>query len=207
MKKSIGIIDYSISNLTSVINAFKWVGAEPTLVQSAADVSKCSHLVLPGVGSFPAGMKNLRAKGFDEAISRFVEKGNPLIGMCLGMQLLSEAGEEFGNTRGLGLIPGRVSKMNVEADKLRLPHIGWNDVDVKSDSRLMGHFEEKPIFYFVHSFVYADCNETYVKGTCDYGGPQVAYIEHENIFGAQFHPEKSQKDGLSLLKTFVELAD
>ena len=202
----VGIIDYGISNITSVLNAFLYLGCNVKIVSESKELSDFTHLVLPGVGSFPKGMENLIVKGYDEAISNEVEKGKPILGLCLGMQLFAESGEEFKLTNGLGLIEGHIAKIDTGESGLRLPHIGWNKVTFKNNSVMASGVPESPAFYFVHSYSYSNPNESYVTGICDYSNEVVAFIEKDNIFGAQFHPEKSQADGLLLLKNFTKVS-
>lgn len=200
----VAIIDYGINNINSVRNAFEAVGAEVQIAHDPESLGACDRIVLPGVGSFPEGMTRLRKAGLDDAIREKSRAGIPILGLCLGMQLLAKTGEEFGDTDGLNLIDGRVVKLNVSESRLRLPHVGWNDVRFRADSRLSGELGDSATFYFIHSYSYQDANATYVTGVCDYGGPVVALIEKDNIFGAQFHPEKSQKAGLRLLSNFLK---
>lgn len=207
MSARVGIVDYAVSNLTSVLQAFRHLGAEAEVTRDPGGLADFTHLVLPGVGSFAAGMANLHAAGLVDPIRDWAAAGKPLIGLCLGMQLLSEEGEEFGPTQGLGLMPGRVVKMKPIDKTLRLPHVGWNEVERRQESRLLKGLGEAPVFYFVHSYCYHDPGADYVTGTCEYGGPQVAAIERGSIFGAQFHPEKSQKAGLALLVNFIAVAN
>lgn len=203
MTVKVGIVDCGISNLTSVTNAFRHIGVYVGVLHDPSDLARYTHIVIPGVGSFSAGMGNLVQLGFVKPIQDWAASGRPILGMCLGMQLLAEEGEEFGLNKGLGIIPGRVVKIKTDNPGLRLPHIGWNEVERRKPSRLLSGMEGDPIFYFVHSYAYDDGNAEYVTGVCDYGGVQVAIIEHHNIYGTQFHPEKSQKHGLSLLKNFT----
>jgi imidazole glycerol-phosphate synthase subunit HisH len=202
----VGVIDCGISNITSVLNAFLYLGCNVKTVSKSKEVSDFTHLVLPGVGSFPKGMENLIIKGFDEAISNEVEKGKPILGLCLGMQLFAEFGEEFEPTNGLRLIEGHISKIDTGESRLRLPHIGWNKVTFKNNSVIAAGVPESSAFYFVHSYSYSNPNEPYVVGICDYSTEVVAFIEKDNIFGAQFHPEKSQANGLLLLKNFTKVS-
>jgi glutamine amidotransferase len=199
----VGIVDCGISNLTSVRNAFAAIGADPVVTREASVLADCSHIVLPGVGSFPAGMASLRRGGLDQAVIKESRSGKPVIGLCLGMQLLAEDGEEFEPTAGLGILPGRVVRLAPENRDLRLPHIGWNEVAFKPGSRLGKGLPADATFYFVHSYAYADAAAPMVSGTCDYGGAVAAVIEQDNIMGAQFHPEKSQRAGLALLRNFL----
>ncbi len=206
MAVKVGIVDCAISNLTSVLNAFRHVGADATVISDPDSLGGCTHLVLPGVGSFATGISNLEKIGFVAPIREWAQAGRPLIGMCLGMQLLAEEGEEFGPSKGLGLIPGRAVRVKTDDASLRLPHIGWNDVEQCGDSRLLAGTGAPSIFYFVHSYAYDDPLADYVTGICQYGGPQVAVVEQGNVFGTQFHPEKSQKHGLALLKKFIAIS-
>ena len=203
----VGIIDYGISNLTSVFNAFHHIGVEVEVIANPVGFKYCTHMVLPGVGSFSTGIKNLEKSGFVNHIREWAYAGKPLIGMCLGMQLLAEEGEEFGLSKGLGLIPGRVVKVKTNDPALRLPHVGWNDVKIAERSLLLGGIDNPADFYFVHTYGYEDPTASYVTGVCQYGGAQVAIIEKGNVYGTQFHPEKSQKNGLTLLRNFIALSD
>lgn len=201
----IGLIDCGLGNLASVRNAFEHLGVPVETVRAPDGLFACSHLVLPGVGSFQAGMKRLRARGLDEAIRREVAAGKPLLGLCLGMQLLAAEGSEFEPAPGLALVPGRVIRLAPQDAALRLPHIGWNDVAFVSPSPLFEGLGEGTAFYFVHSYGYDDPEAPTVRGIADYGGPVVACIEQGRVFGAQFHPEKSQAAGLALLANFAAL--
>lgn len=205
MKVRVGIVDYAVSNLASVANALRHIGAEPVLVRSAIELEEITHLVLPGVGSFAKGMENLRSAHLVKPLREWAAIGRPLLGLCLGMQLLAEEGEEYGPNAGLGLIPGKVVKMKLPQPELRLPHIGWNEVEIKGESRLARGLDASPSFYFIHSYAYNDAVADYVRGVCKYGGRWVAMIEQGNVFGVQFHPEKSQKSGLKLLANFVAI--
>lgn len=199
----VGVIDYSISNLASVLNALRHIGVEAERVRDGQRIDQFTHLVLPGVGSFATGMANLRDYGLIEPLRAAAARGTPLLGMCLGMQLLAEEGEEYGPTVGLGLLQGRIVRIETGCSELRLPHVGWNDVTPRDKSRLLADLPTTSNFYFVHSYAYSAPDADYVTGVTDYAGPQVALVEQGNLFGAQFHPEKSQKHGLQLLKNFV----
>jgi len=201
----VGVIDCGFGNLASVRNAFEHLEVPVETVWAPAGLAACSHLVLPGVGCFQAGMGRLRARGLDEAIRREVAAGKPLLGLCLGMQLLAAEGSEFEPAPGLGLVPGRVVRLAPEDGSLRLPHIGWNDVAFRGPSPLLEGMGEGAAFYFVHSYGFEDADAPMVRGVADYGGAVVACIEQGHVFGAQFHPEKSQAAGLALLGNFAAL--
>lgn len=150
-------------------------------------------------------MHNLCERGLDDAIKEEIKKGKPLLGICLGMQFLASRGEEYGSTDGLGLIPGDIVKIDLPTTELRLPHVGWNDVAYTKSSLLWRGIEERPCFYFIHSYTYDNIADEHVVGTCEYGTQIVAAVQRGMIFGVQFHPEKSQSAGLQLLKNFSEL--
>lgn len=201
---NIAIIDYRVGNIASLRNALLNIGTQSFLCNKADEIKNASHLVLPGVGSFQEGINTLKESGLNEAIREFCNTGKPVLGICLGMQLLAEYGEEYGVNEGLGVVSGRVSRLNVDEKFFRLPHIGWNDV-VFRDKAMAKGFDQKTDFYFVHSFGFDDPHAPHVAGVCDYGAPIVAAIEQDNIWGVQFHPEKSQAAGLQILKNFIEL--
>jgi imidazole glycerol phosphate synthase glutamine amidotransferase subunit len=199
----IGIIDYGMGNLLSVKNALQAVGAEVRLATRGEDLSDVHGIVLPGVGSFGSGMQGLRERGFVDALEREVrERRKPMLGICLGMQLLADRGNEGGEHRGLCWIDGTVARLDVGSG-LRVPHIGWNDVQGRG--ALFAGIPDRASFYFVHSFHLVPASQGAVYGTTEYGVEFVSAIEHENIYGVQFHPEKSHKHGLALLKNFVSL--
>lgn len=198
----IGIVNYRLGNLASLGNALRFLGASVRLCTDGDEFRECAGLVLPGVGSFPEGMANLRQSGLDEAVTDFARSGRPMLGICLGMQLLAETGEEFAVTPGLGLIPGRVRRLDAGSRGLRLPHVGWNDVDMK-DCRLTRGVPSPADFYFVHSYAYDDPDADCVRGVCTYGERIVALVERDNVSGVQFHPEKSQRAGLAVLNNFI----
>ena len=205
MKPKIGIIDYSISNLSSVLNAFHFIGIEAEVTSKPTKIEQFTHIILPGVGSFARGMENLYKSDLIEPLNDWASLNKPLLGLCLGMQLLADSSEEFGKNIGLGLISGNIKKIDVSNGKLRLPHVGWNDVVQCGESKLLKDMPSESSFYFVHSYCYEDKTSKYVTGICEYGGKQVAIVEKGNIFGVQFHPEKSQSAGLMLLRNFVSI--
>ena len=202
----VGIINCGISNLTSVFNALNFLSVKCEIVNDPVLLDGFSHLILPGVGAFPKGMHNLTVNGFDEAIARSVARGKPLLGICLGMQLFALEGEEFRRTKGLGLISGRVTKIKLNSSAFKLPHVGWNSVAFSRPSPLWKSIPDDSAFYFVHSYVYSDLQEDFVIGETNYDNNIIAAVARENVYGVQFHPEKSQKVGLQLLKNFSSIS-
>lgn len=199
----IGLVDYGMGNIQSVKNALGKLGNTVKIVQSPSDLDNCHSLILPGVGAFGKAMDNLiSAKMVDPLREKVISKKTPILGICLGMQLMVEASEERGQHEGLGFIPGVVKKISVSRD-FRLPHIGWNSVDVKIQDPLFSQSESGNDFYFVHSFQ-VETKSEYCTATTNYNGTVTAAIQKEHIFGVQFHPEKSQSKGLRLLQSFVE---
>jgi glutamine amidotransferase len=202
----VAVLDYGISNVGSVQNAFDFIGVKSRLVHSRREMTDCSHVVVPGDGSFPEGMACLKKTGLDEAVLRAAQDGKMILGICLGMQLFAQEGEEFGIEQGLGLVPGRVVLMQPKDPALTLPQVGWNDVTLREHSRLGHELGGRAAFYFMQSFVFSDPQAPYVTACCDYGGPHVSAVEKDNVMGVQFHPEKSQRAGLRMLKTFASLS-
>jgi glutamine amidotransferase len=202
----VGVVDSNICNLTSVLNAMTALGIEAESTGDPDALGRYSHLILPGVGSFKAGMESLQASGLDEALKVAAKAGSPLLGLCLGMQLLAEVGAEFGPMAGLALLPGSIDLLTPSSPEFHLPHIGWNEVNLVGDSRLFRAMPDpSPSFYFIHSYGFSDPAGAAVSALTDHGGPVVAAVEKDNVFGVQFHPEKSQRCGLALLKNFVTL--
>ena len=197
----IGIVDYGMGNRRSVEKAFERVGGEPRLTGDPDVLAAADGLVVPGVGAFPAAMARLREAGLDELIVRRARAGTPVIGVCLGMQLLFESSTELGGDTGLGLLPGRV--VALEAHGLKIPHIGWNVVTFARPSPLTEGLGEAAAFYHVHSFVARPAEEGDVLGRGDYGGPFVSIVARDPVYGVQFHPEKSSAAGLRLLANFT----
>lgn len=200
----ITILDYSVNNLRSVQKAFEHLG-HPTLVTSDPDaVSNAQKLVLPGVGAFGEAMKNLRARSLVEPICDAVERGVPLLGVCLGMQLLFDWSDELGLSQGLGILSGKVVKFEENAG-LKIPHMGWSRLHFPRSSRLFEGLKEGEMTYFVHSYHCVPENEAIVAATGTHGEPFVAGVERANVMGAQFHPEKSSHVGLRILDNFARL--
>lgn len=199
----IGIVDYGMGNLASVKNAFEHMGYDTYRCVNVNDADQCERLILPGVGSFRAAMQALRSHGWEEAIHRYVESGRPLLGICLGMQLLFELGEEHGPTAGLGLIPGEVILLKPAAP-LKVPHVGWNSLVAPAHHPLLEGIRPNVDLYFVHSYHCVPRDRADVTANCDFGGYFVAAVARHNVAGMQFHPEKSQPSGLRILKNFAQ---
>jgi glutamine amidotransferase len=200
----IGVIDYGMGNRRSVQKALERGGAVAPITHDAAELRRCAGLVLPGVGAFPLAMGNLRELGLDELIRSQVRAGVPLLGICLGMQLLFESSEELEPTAGLGLFPGGVRSLS--ADELRIPHIGWSEVRWERPSPLRAGLPDGGCpFYHVHSFVAQPAEAADVVGTTEYGERFATVVERDRIFGVQFHPEKSSVHGLRLVGNFVHV--
>jgi glutamine amidotransferase len=198
----IGIIDYGLGNLFSIHNALKSVNISSKIITSPEQISGYDRLILPGVGAFPEGMKHLKEKGFTEILKNTAK---PILGICLGMQLLFEEGEEFFKTEGLGLIPGRVVSIEKPSkDNLKIPHMGWNKLEIIKESSLSKSLEGNYV-YFVHSYKVFTKTENIIA-ICDYGQPITAIVENNNVFGTQFHPEKSGDIGIRLLKNFANIS-
>ncbi len=200
----IGIVDYGMGNRRSVEKAFEKVGARPVLTGDHDELRAAEGIVVPGVGAFPEAMRRLRAAGLDELVRERAEAGVPVIGLCLGMQLLFEGSVEHEGAEGIGLLPGRVVRL--EADGLKLPHIGWNSVRWTRTSALTEGLPDPAAFYHVHSFAPEPGDEDVVLGRGAYGRPFVSFVERGNVFGAQCHPEKSSVEGLRLLGNFARLS-
>ena len=202
----IAIIDYGMGNLRSVANAFNAIGYLASIVQNPNDLSQFSHIVLPGVGAFGDGMKNLRSSGWIDVLEReIIEKRKPFLGICLGMQLLATMGTEHGLYEGLNWISGTVKKIESNDPQIRVPHVGWNDVLFLKKSGLYKDLENSQAFYFVHSYV-LDIKDksSVVSGLTGHGIEFISSIEKDNIYATQFHPEKSQKIGLKVLENFIK---
>ncbi len=198
------IVDYGLGNLFSVQKAFEMLGAPVKVSGDPADVHTADRIVLPGVGAFGDGMDYLRAKGLDRALTAEVMgKKKPFLGICLGLQLLAEIGEEYGEHQGFGWMKGRVRKLDVEKLGLKIPHIGWNELTMTRECPLFAGIPKDADFYFVHSYQ-LDCGDTSdLVATATYGETVTAAVQRENIAATQFHPEKSQDNGLKLLENWI----
>ena len=202
----IGIVDYNMGNLASVINAFSKVGVKATLESDPDKLSNYDKLILPGVGAFGDAMEHLQSNGMDDAVIAYAKSNKPLLGICLGMQLLFESSEEFGQTKGLGLIPGKVVAFNENKfdHSLKVPHMGWNELFVQKKTVLFDDLKKDFYLYFVHSY-HAVCDEKYAIGTTHYGYEFVSAVQNDNIYGIQPHPEKSHANGLKIIENFAKL--
>ncbi len=201
----IALIDYNMGNLFSVTQAFKYCGETPRIVTDAAELMKFDAAVLPGVGNFGEGMLRLRESGLAEKVIEFAGTGRPLLGICLGMQMLLGESDEAPGATGLNLIPGKVRRFPEMG--LKVPQIGWNDVAFKQESvPLLAGLEDKSFFYFVHSYYVCPDNAGAVIGETEYGVRYASIIGRDNIYGCQFHPEKSQNCGLQIVKNFITLS-
>ncbi len=199
----IAIIDYGVGNLFSLTSSFKAIGEEVIITSDVEIIKKADKLILPGVGAFGDASKKLFDSGLDKVILEEVKKGKPLLGVCLGMQMLFDKSYEFGEYDGLGLINGKVVYIDLPND-YKIPHIGWNALHFKKQSPILKYIEENDFVYFVHSYHAVDCEESLVA-TTDYGREITAIVQSGNVFGCQFHPEKSGDVGLKILKAFAEI--
>jgi len=200
----IALVDYGVGNLFSLHSSFAALGVDTVVTADPAVIASAERVVLPGVGAFGDAAKKLSAAGLDRAVVETARAGKPLLGICLGMQLLFDVSYEYGTFGGLSLIPGAVRPIRdkIPAD-LKIPHIGWNALHFTRPSPLFRYIKEGDFVYFVHSFA-ADQNDATVA-TADYGAPLVAAVQRNNVFGCQFHPEKSGDVGLSILRAFCEV--
>jgi imidazole glycerol-phosphate synthase subunit HisH len=198
------VVDYDICNLKSVAHALELFGEKVLISNKKEDLKDSEKIVLPGVGAFSEGMGNLKRLGLIEPLTDEVMKERkPFLGICLGMQLLATSGFEGGMTQGLNWIPGEVRKLNPVDRNTRVPHMGWDEITVKQDNPFFPGLKRGKDFYFAHSFHFTPSSNECVVATCDYAGGFVAAVQKDNIFATQFHPEKSQENGLKLLENFL----
>ena len=201
----IAIIDYGVGNLFSLTSSFKYVGADVVVTSDPNEIKKADKIILPGVGAFGDAIKKLKDTGLDKIVIEEAGNGKPLMGICLGMQLLFEKSYEYGEHDGLGLLKGSVVPMENYIDKsLKIPHIGWNALSIKKESPLFKYLKNGDCVYFVHSYFATDCEES-LLATTEYGKELTGAVAYKNIYGCQFHPEKSGDIGLKILKAFCEL--
>ena len=201
----IAIIDYGVGNLFSLTSSFKYVGLDACVTSDISEIEKADRIILPGVGAFGDAIKKLRATGLDKVIIEQANKGKPLMGICLGMQLLFEKSYEYGEHEGLGLLKGSVVPMQNYIDKsLKIPQIGWNALIFKKENPLFKYINDGDFVYFVHSYFANDCEQR-LLATTEYGKELTAAVAYKNVMGCQFHPEKSGDVGLKILKAFGEI--
>ena len=201
----LAIIDYGVGNIFSLYSSFKFIGEDVVLTNDKKIIDSCSHIILPGVGAFADARHKLDESGMTEVVKEQVKTGKPLMGICLGMQMLFDKSYEYGEHEGLGLIEGSVRPIaDVIPSDLKIPHIGWNALDFTADSKLFKHIKNGDHVYFVHSFYAADCAKDTIA-VSEYGAELTAAVAKENVYGCQFHPEKSGEVGLNILKAFCEL--
>lgn len=198
----IAIIDYGMGNLRSVQKGFEKVGCRAEIVHRPEDLSKASAVVLPGVGAFKDAMDNLRAAGMIEAIFENIQAGKPFLGICLGFQLLFETSEEWGLHEGLGIFPGQVKRFG---EGLKVPHMGWNQIEIQKESPILKGIPDLAAFYFVHSYYAEPADKEVTTTLTDYGIKFTSIVDRDNVFGIQFHPEKSSILGLKILENFGRL--
>ena len=207
----IALVDYGMGNLRSVANAFQAIGEKVLLTQSAADLEAAHGIILPGVGAFGDGMKNLKELGLIEPLRREVlGRGKPYLGICLGMQFLAEESQEHAAggapIRGFGWLKGRVVQIQTNDKRYKVPHMGWNDLKLTRGSDLFKGLPEEPVFYFVHSYHLETAEPGVLTAVCEHGATITAAVQKGTIYGVQFHPEKSQNAGLQLLRNFTAVA-
>jgi glutamine amidotransferase len=200
----IGIVDYGLGNLASLAGAVEKLGFEPVVTEELVVLEQAEKLILPGVGAFRDGMRNLHERGLVKVLGHLVhERRLPVLGICLGFQLLAQRSEEFGCHEGLGWLPARVRRLAPRDEGVRVPHVGWNGLEQRRDCILFADVAADSLFYYVHSYVLDDLAPQMVTGTCEHGETFVAVVQSGNIFGTQFHPEKSQRAGLKILSNFL----
>ena len=201
----IAIVDYGVGNLYSLEQSFRAIDAQVVVTAEPEKLQQADKILLPGVGAFGDAAEKLRSTGMADAVLEQVATGKPMMGICLGMQLLFERGYEYGEHEGLGLISGQVRPIaEVIPSELKIPHMGWNALDFTRESKLFAKINNGDYVYFVHSFYAANCSDATIA-TANYGVPLTAAVEKDNVFGCQFHPEKSGKVGLEILKAFCEM--
>lgn len=200
----IAMIDYDAGNIKSVENALQALGEDVVVTRDAGILLKAQKVILPGVGAFGDAMGKLRSYGLDEVIYQIVEKKTPFLGICLGLQLMFEESEETPGVKGLGLLPGKILRIP-DAPDLKVPHMGWNSLHFEKETRLFAGIEEGAHVYFVHSYYLKAEDESMVAASTEYATHIHAAVEHGTVFACQFHPEKSSKVGLQILKNFVSL--
>ena len=201
----VAIIDYGVGNLFSLRSSLKEIGAEAVVTSDEKVIAEADRIILPGVGAFEDAARKLRESGMAEVVKREAAAGKPMMGICLGMQLMLDVGYEYGVHEGLGLIKGSVHPIaDVIPEGYKIPHIGWNLLKFKRESPLFKYIKEDDYVYFVHSYYAAECDESVIAVT-EYGAELTAAVANGNVYGCQFHPEKSGEVGMNILKAFMEL--
>lgn len=201
----IAIIDYGVGNLFSLNASFNMIGAKTVVTADPETIMNASHVILPGVGAYEDAVRKLRESGLDKVICEYIKTGKPMMGICLGMQLLFEYSLEFGKHDGLSLLNGYVAPMKgVVPEDYKIPQIGWNKLEFTNNSKLFKYISNGDYVYFVHSYYAVNCDES-ITSTTDYGAKITASVEKDNIYGCQFHPEKSGEVGLNILRAFCEI--
>ena len=201
----LAVIDYGAGNLRSVMHALNHLGVENMrLVREPDELTGAEKIILPGVGAFGAGMEQMHKQELVEPVKQAISEGIPYLGICVGMQMLFEVGEEMGEHEGMGALEGRVVRFPHFEDR-KVPHMGWNQLDIRQDSDLLANLSDQNYAYFVHSYYCAPENPTDIVASVDYGLDFTAVVQRDNIYGVQFHPEKSQKTGLQILTNFLNL--
>lgn len=204
----LAIVDYGVGNIFSLSRSFAHIGVETIVTNQVADLKKADQILLPGVGAFGDAMEKLKQLGLDQVLIELAENKKPILGVCLGMQLLFKTSEEFGTHQGLGLLEGRVVSLKEalasDYPELKVPHIGWNPLTIQKEASILPEKVNEQEVYYVHSFYVTDCEESLVA-TSEYGRAIPGFVQKGNIYGAQFHPEKSGEVGLAILKAFSEV--
>ena len=207
---NVTIVDYQSGNISSVINSFNEVAKGKVNLEVTSDIKKIESsdkIVLPGQGSFKSCVDSLNnISGLVETLKEFAIINNkPLLGICVGLQMFADVGYEEAETKGLGWIPGKVSKIDNQNGKFKLPHIGWNEIEIQKESKIFKDIKNKSHMYFVHSYEFIPEDKSVISATTDYSSKIVCSIERDNLFGTQFHPEKSYKNGLKIIENFIKL--
>ena len=200
----VAIIDYNAGNLKSVEKALQAVGQESVITRDFHRILSADHVILPGVGAFGEAMEQIKKYELDKVVREVVNKNKPFLGICLGLQLLFEGSDESQGVEGLHILDGQVLRIP-KKEGLKIPHIGWNSLNLQNNGRLFREMKQNPYVYFVHSYYLKAADESIVKATCDYGTCIHASVEKDNVFACQFHPEKSSDMGLTILKNFAQI--
>lgn len=201
----IAIIDYGMGNVRSVYNVLEYIGEDVIITADSKQIDNASHLILPGVGAFGDAMRNLEERGLVEILNKqVIDKGKPFLGICLGLQLIAERGYEHGIHKGLAWIDAEVARFEIDEKGLKVPHMGWNDIIIKQEHPIFHNLKKHEMnFYFVHSYHIKCKDDINITATCDYGYEFTAVVHKDNIVATQFHPEKSQENGIQMIENFI----